>query len=150
MLKKSKICNIIFWIENDSPPSNSSDLVAPPFPQVHVCGEHQKRCFARFKAEKVHFQVHVLPGVYVHVQLCISGARRKRCRAVGNIRKGAQLGLKQKRCIFRCMCCQVLACMCKCALPGARRWERQRGRWTKVGLTGGSRMRSMRRWRRLR
>ena len=41
--------------------------------------------------------------------------------SVGNIRKGALPGSKQKRCIFRCMCCQVLTCMCNYALPGARR-----------------------------
>ena len=38
LFKVPKICNINFWIENDPPPlwnfsKNSSDLVAPPFPQ---------------------------------------------------------------------------------------------------------------------
>ena len=55
--------------------------------QVHVCGEHQKRCFARFKAEKVHFQVHVLPGVGVHVQVCIA-----RCKAMGKAARAVDEG----------------------------------------------------------
>ena len=81
-------------------------------------------------SEKVHCQVqsrkvHVLPGVDVHVQLYVARCKKEKAVAVGNIREGAQPGLKQKRCMFRCICCKVLACMCKYALPGARRWERQ-------------------------
>ena len=91
-------------------------------------------------SEKVHCQVqsrkvHVLPGVDVHVQLCIARCKKEKVQGC------AQLGLKQKRCIFRCMFCQVLACMCKYALPGARRWERQQDggrRWAKLeGGEGG-------------
>ena len=88
-----------------------------PSTWVHVCGNHQKRCTAKFKAERC-MCCQVLTCM---CNYALPGARRKRCRAVGNIRKGTLPGSKQKWCFFRCMCCQVLACICKCALPGARR-----------------------------
>ena len=48
--KVPKICNIIFWIEND-PPKNSSDLVAGPFPEEKEREEDDKKnykiCYSR-------------------------------------------------------------------------------------------------------